>query len=340
MGVERGCRPEAYEPLSSIDIESYEDEWEDDDVLPRPGPRQADRRAAEGHPEGRVVGTHKGWADVIVDGEEVEAVYGGAMRGEQIVVGDRVRVRPPRRETDTPRIVDRLDRDTFLMRTADDAMDEERIIAANIDVVVIVLAPHDPETGARFADRVLVAAEYGGLDAAICLNKVDLPAAGEHGAVLDRYATLGYPTVRTSAETAEGLDDLRGLLAARWSVLSGHSGVGKSSLFNLLVPGARREVAELGRLGGRHTTVSPRAMRLPEVEDAWLVDTPGVRSFGIGHVEPDQLWWAFPELHDLDCELPGCLHDGEPGCDADRRVGDSIHPERLDSYRRFLASLR
>lgn len=326
--------------MSSIDIEAYEDEWEDDDVLPRAGPRQADRRSDSDHPLGRVVGTHKGWADVIVDDTELEAVYGGAMRGEQIVVGDRVRIRPARRETDTPRIVDRFERETFLMRTADDALDDERVIAANVDLVVIVLAPHDPEVGARFADRVLVAAEYGGLDAALCLNKVDLPEAGEHTEVLDRYRDLGYPTVRTSAETGEGLDALRDLLSERWSVMSGHSGVGKSSLFNLLVPGARRDVAELGRLGGRHTTVSPRAMRVPDAEDAWLVDTPGVRSFGIAHVAADQLWWAFPELHDLDCELPGCLHDGEPGCEAERRVGDSIHPERLRSYRGFLASLR
>jgi ribosome biogenesis GTPase / thiamine phosphate phosphatase len=326
--------------VSSIDVEAYEDEWEDDDYVPRPGGRRGEQPRGDEHPVGRVVGLHKGWADVVIDGVEVEAVYGGAMRGEQIVVGDRVRVRPPRRDTDTARIVDRLERDTFLMRTADDAVEEERVVAANVDVVVIVLATQSPEVGARFADRVLVAAEYGGLEAALCLNKIDLADRGEHVEVLDRYAALGYPTVRTSATTGEGLDELRGLLAERWSVLSGHSGVGKSSLFNLLVPGASREVGELGRLGGRHTTVSPRAMRVPDTPDAWLVDTPGVRSFGIAHVEPEQLWWAFPELHDLDCELPGCLHDGEPGCDAERRVGETVHPVRLESYRRFLDALR
>jgi ribosome biogenesis GTPase / thiamine phosphate phosphatase len=133
---------------------------------------------------------------------------------------------------------------------------------------------------------------------------------------------------------------VRALIGGRWAVLSGHSGVGKSSLFNRLIPGAEREVADLGRLGGRHTTVSPRAMRVPGIEDTWLVDTPGVRSFGIGHLPAEDLWWAFPELRDLDCELPGCLHDGEPGCAAPELVGDGIHPARFDSYRRFLAGLR
>lgn len=327
--------------VSGIDLEAIEAEWEDEELPPPPRSRpQHDHSRHDDQPVGRIVGLHKGWVDVVVDGRELEAVYGGSMRGEQVVVGDRVRLRLPRRETDTARIVDRLERETVLMRTADDSMDEERPVAANVDLVVVVLATEEPEPGARFADRVLAAAVAGGLDAALCLNKLDLLDPGEHAAVLDRYRALGYTVVRTSAETGEGLDDLRGLVAGRWSVLSGRSGVGKSSLFNRLVPGAQREVADLGRLGGRHTTVSPRAMRVPEVEDTWLVDTPGVRSFGIGHLPPEDLWWAFPELRDLDCELPGCMHDEEPGCEAPALVGERIHPTRFESYRRLLAALR
>lgn len=327
--------------VSGIDLEAIEAEWEDEELPPPPRSRpQHDHGRHDDQPVGRIVGLHKGWVDVVVDGRELEAVYGGSMRGEQVVVGDRVRLRLPRRETDTARIVDRLERATVLMRTADDSMAEERPVAANVDLVVVVLATEEPEPGARFADRVLVAAVAGGLDAALCLNKLDLLDPGEHAAVLDRYRALGYTVVRTSAETGEGLDDLRGLVAGRWSVLSGRSGVGKSSLFNRLVPGAHREVADLGRLGGRHTTVSPRAMRVPEVEDTWLVDTPGVRSFGIGHLPPEDLWWAFPELRDLDCELPGCMHDEEPGCEAPALVGERIHATRFESYRRLLAALR
>jgi ribosome biogenesis GTPase / thiamine phosphate phosphatase len=323
--------------VSGIDFDALEDEWEEDD-LPPPRPRRTAPQEAESLPVGRVTGLHKGWVDVLVDGEEAQAVYGGAMRGEQVVVGDRVRVRPPRRSTDTPRIVDRLERETVLTRTADDVMpDEERIVVANVDLAVVVVEPEDDDTGARFVDRVLVAAEAGGLEAAVCLNKIDLRRDVD---VLGRYEALGYPVVKVSALTGEGFDGLLELLTGRWSVLAGHSGVGKTSLFNRIVPGADRQVGELGRFGGRHTTVSPRAMPVPDAEDAWVVDTPGLRSFGIAHVPPDDLWWTFRELRGLDCELPGCLHDGEPGCEVPVLLGETIDPVRYDSYRRFLSALK
>lgn len=329
--------------MPRIDMEAFEDEWEDDTVPP-PSKRSGavERERAAHHPIGRVLGTHKGFLDVLLDGEELLAVYGGSMRGEQVVVGDRVRVRPPRHETDTARVVDRLARDTVLTRTADDAIAEERIVVANADLVVVVLGTEQPEVGARFVDRILVAAEAGGLAGAVCLNKVDLLEEHEEAvAVADRYAAIGYPVVRTSAATGDGLDELEALLEGRWTVLAGHSGVGKSSLTNRLVPDADQQVGELGRFGGRHTTVSARALRIPDTaEGTWLVDTPGVRSFGIAHVAPDELAHCFPELRGLDCELPGCLHDGEPGCVVPTRIGDGIAPERYESYQRFLAALR
>jgi ribosome biogenesis GTPase / thiamine phosphate phosphatase len=327
--------------MSRIDIEAYEDEWEDDEVLPAPSARP--RRTHQEGTVGRVIGLHKGWVDVVIGGEELEAVYGGSMRGEQVVVGDRVRVRLAHSPSDTARVVDRLERGTILMRTADDAVEEERLLAANVDLVVVVLGSEDPEEAARFADRVLVAAEAGDLEAAVCMNKIDLLGSDPSDAadaVLARYAPLDYDVVRTSALTGDGLEDLRALLAGRWSVLTGHSGVGKTSLTNRLVPGVEREVGEVGRFGGRHTTVSPRAMRVPRVADAWIVDTPGVRSFGVAHVPPDDLWYCFPELRGLDCELPGCLHVDEPGCGLPGVLGERIHPERYASYRRLLAALR
>ena len=288
-------------------------------------------------PVGRIVGLHKGWVDVVFDGEEVSAVYGGAMRGEHVVVGDRVRVSPAKRETDTARIVERLDRTTTLTRTADDVISEERVVVANADQVVVVIGTEPAEIGARFIDRVLVAAGAGGLDGVVCINKTDLPDADPQ-AYRRVYEPLGYEVVATSAETGDGVDRLRTVLTGCWSVLSGHSGVGKSSLVNRIDPDAGRRIGEVGRFGGRHTTVSPRAIALDD--DTWIVDTPGVRSFGIGHVAPDELADHFPELRDLRCELHSCLHDGEPGCVAPDHVGDSVVPTRLDSYRRFLRALR
>lgn len=329
--------------MSRIDVEAFEDEWEDDEAAPR-SRRRAPEAADDDGPIGRVVGLHKGWVDVVVDGEEHSAVYGGAMRGEHVVVGDRVAVRLPRHETDTARVTRRLDRETVLLRTADDTIAEERVVVANADLVVVVVAADEPERGARFADRVLVAAEAGGLDGALCVNKVDLVDAAdvaEHtGAVESRYRAAGYAVVEASAKTGEGMDALRALLEGRWTVLSGHSGVGKSSVFNRLVPDAGQRVGVVGRFGGRHTTVSPLAMAIPGVAGGWLVDTPGVRSFGIAHVSPEDLAHCFPELRGVDCEMPGCLHDGEPGCAVPDLLGELIPPERYESYLRFLRVLR
>ncbi|MBW3621250.1 MAG: ribosome small subunit-dependent GTPase A, partial [Actinobacteria bacterium] len=152
-----------------------------------------------------------------------------------------------------------------------------------------------------------------------------------------RYAAAGYEVVRTSAETGEGVDELKWKLEGCWTAMTGHSGVGKSSLFNILVPDADHLVGEVGPRGGRHTTVSARALPVPGHEDTWLVDTPGVRSFGVGSLAPDELARHFPELRDLDCALDDCVHDGEPGC----AIGSAeIHPARLASYRRLLSAVR
>lgn len=323
--------------MSRIDIEAIEDEWEDHEVLPPPGSRPKGSDPDRSHlPVGRILGLHKGFVDVLVDGEEVSAVYGGAMRGEHVAVGDRVRVRPAKRETDTARVVERLPRDTTLTRTADDVMPEERVIVANADQVIVVIGTEPASIAARFVDRVLLAAGAGGLEGAVCVNKIDLDEV-DPDEIRRVYEPLGYEVVATSAETGEGIDRLRQLLTACWTVLSGHSGVGKSSLVNRMDPEAAQRVGELGRHGGRHTTVSPRA--IPLDGDSWIVDTPGVRSFGIGHLAPDELAFHFPELRDLPCELPACLHDGEPGCAAEE-PGRAIEPSRLDSYRRFLRALR
>lgn len=225
----------------------------------------------------------------------------------------------------------------MLQRTSDDAVSDGRIVAANVDQVVVVLAGDHLEAGARFLDRVLVAAEVGGVDAVLCVNKLDVADPDEVAAVRQRYEDIGYETLATSAETGEGIDRLRWQLEGAWSVLTGHSGVGKSSIYNLLVPDADQDVAEVGRRGGRHTTVASRAEPVAGLEDGWIIDTPGVRSFGIGFVAEEQLGSAFPELRGLGCDLDDCRHDGEPGC----RLGEAaITDARLATYRRLLSSLR
>jgi ribosome biogenesis GTPase / thiamine phosphate phosphatase len=325
--------------VARIDIEALEDEWEeDDDPLPRRSRElsQKAKQRIEALDAARVVAVDRGRITVVLDGVVTDATLAGTMRGTKAAVGDEVRVRPPRHESDLPRIVEVLPRETALLRTADDDVDEERVVVANADQVVVVLAADHLAAGVRFLDRVLVAASVGGLSPVLCCNKMDLVAPEAVEDVARRYERIGVEVCRTSAKTGEGTDRLRELLSGCWSAFAGHSGVGKSSLFNVLVPEADRDVGELGPRGGRHVTVAARAMPVHAL-DAWLVDTPGVRSFGLGGLAPKQLGRHFPELAGLDCELADCVHDTEPGC----ALGSAdVHPERLESYRRLLAALR
>lgn len=329
--------------MPRIDIDALEDEWEEEvGRLGRPPRREVvysreARERIEAHDVARVVGVDRGHVDVLYEGHVLTARYAGSMRGTKVVVGDRVRVRPPRHETDAPRVLERLARDTILQRTGDDTDAEERVVVANADQVAVVLQADRLAETVGFLDRVLVAGSVGGLDGLVVVNKHDLvDDVAALDEVLDRYRALDLPVVLTSAVTGEGLDELRRQLASTWTAFSGHSGVGKSSLFNRLVPEAEREVGELGRRGGRHVTVASRAMPVPDV-DAWLVDTPGVRAFGLGAITPVELAQHVPELAGLDCAMDDCLHDGEPGC----RIAEAeIHPARLASYRRLLAAVR
>ncbi len=328
--------------MSRIDIEALEDEWEEDHhLLARRSKAlsQAARARIDDLDVARVVGVDRGRATVVHDGEVVGAPLAGTMRGTKAAVGDRVRLRPARHASDQPRIVEVLARDTVLARTSDDGVDDERVVVANADQVVVVLAADYLAVGTRFLDRVLVAASAGALAPALCLNKVDLADEGEGdevARVAERYRAIGVDVYTTSATTGEGVDELARSPAGCWSAFAGHSGVGKSSLFNALAPDAEHAIAELGRYGGRHTTTAAWALPARAL-DAWLVDTPGVRSFGLGHIQPHDLPGHFPELAGLDCHLDDCLHEGEPGCALGQAT---ITDERLASYRRLLAAIR
>lgn len=329
--------------MSRIDFDALEDEWEDGGQRPRTRNRElsvAARARIDQLDAARVVGVDRGRVTIVYAGEVVEARFAGTMRGEKAVVGDHVRVRPPRHRGDQARIVEVLERETVLTRTPEDTLDEERVVVANADLIVIVVAADHLTAGVGFVDRVLVAASVGGLRPAICINKMDLVAGSAAlavvGEITERYEAVGVDVRHTSAETGSGIEELALLIAGGWSAFTGHSGVGKSSLFNQLVPGADREVAALGPRGGRHTTVAAWAMPAPNL-DAWLVDTPGVRSFGIGNLRPTELARHFPELAALDCRLDDCIHMGEPGC---ALPSAQVHPERLAAYHRLLASLR
>jgi ribosome biogenesis GTPase len=265
-----------------------------------------------------------------------------------IVVGDRVAlVGDTSGEDDTlARIVRVADRDGVLRRTADDTDPVERIIVANVQQLVVVTALADPEPRPRMVDRCLVAAYDAGLEPVLCLTKSDLV---DPAPFLAAYAALEVRAVVTRREGGgiAGLDALRERLEGRESVLIGHSGVGKSTLVNALVPDSYRATGVVndhtGR--GRHTSSSAYALRLRGPDgDArgWVVDTPGVRSFGLAHVDPSRLLGAFGDLAPGEAQCPrGCSHD-EPECALDEYVASgaagAAGPARLASLRRLLRS--
>jgi ribosome biogenesis GTPase len=278
---------------------------------------------------------------VRVEGTEGAPVDVTAMRARElgrhgVVVGDRVRlVGDTSGRTDTlARIVVIEERTTSLRRTADDTDPTERIVVANAVQLVIVTSVTHPEPALGFLDRCLVAAYAGGLQPLLCLTKTDL---GSPRPLLDRYAGLDLDAVALNREAA--LDPLLERLRDRMSVLVGQSGVGKSTLVNRLVPDAFRATGDVTKVGkGRHTSSSAVLLDLPG--GGMVIDTPGIRSFGLAHVTADDVLAAFDDLEEasVDCP-PGCAHTAEaPDCalDAWAAAGPPARAERLTSFRRLI----
>jgi ribosome biogenesis GTPase len=211
----------------------------------------------------------------------------------------------------------------------------EHVIVANPDQVVFVFGCAQPAPRLRMLDRFLVAAEANQLPALICANKADLVTTGEAEALFGLYARLGYPVVYTSAVTGVGLEALRGRLRGKVSVLSGPSGVGKSSLLNALQPGLglRARAVSAATTKGRHTTVHVEL--LPLEDGGYVADTPGIRALGLWDVEPEELDGYFVEISPLvaACEFNDCTHTHEPGCAVRAAVErGEVARTRYDSY--------
>ena len=269
-------------------------------------------------------------------GSEVTAMKARELGRRSVVVGDRVAiVGDVSGSTDTlARIVRVEPRTSTLRRTADDTDPFERVIVANADQLVIVTALADPPPRPRLIDRCLVAAFDAGLRPLLLLTKSDLLGPEE---LLETYRALDVPHVVT--HRGGPLDELRAELAGRVSVLVGHSGVGKSTLVNALVPGAGRATGGVNVVTGRGKHVSSSAVALELDGGGWVIDTPGIRSFGVAHVDLDRIIRAFPDLEPGTEGCPrSCTHD-EPDCALDDWVAKgSADPDRLESLRRLLRS--
>lgn len=322
---------------------------DEDDVRVRPGrrksrPRSKDRPTFDKALPGTVVTVDRGRFTVAMDdGDEVLAVKARELGRKGVVVGDRVGLMTdaqPGTEA-LGRIVRVDERSTVLRRTADDDEPIERVIVANADQLGIVVALVDPEPRFGLIDRALVAAYDAGLDPLLILTKADL---ADPAPVVDAYAALDVPAVTVARgegkrPTPEDLQKVIEQLAGRVTVLLGHSGVGKSTLVNALVPGADRATGGVNVVTGRGRHTSSSAVALPLPQGGWIIDTPGVRSFGLAHVTADAVISAFDDLAPgLDACPRGCTHDEEE-CGLDAYVADDEHLRtRLESLRRLLHS--
>lgn len=288
-----------------------------------------------------VVSVDRGRWGCVLGGQPERRVT--AMRARElgrtpIVVGDEVDiVGDLSGRTDTlARIVRRGPRRTVLRRTADDDDPTERVIVANADQLLMVVALADPPPRTGLVDRALIAAFTGGLAPILCLTKTDLAPPEPFAA---QFLDLDLIVV------AAGVDDpllaVADLLDDKITVLLGHSGVGKSTLVNRLVPLADRAVGVVTDIGrGRHT--STQSVALPLAKGGWVVDTPGIRSFGLAHIKPDDVMMSFNDLAEALEDCPrGCGHMGppaDPECALDMLTGTALR--RLAAARRLLTTLR
>jgi len=292
-----------------------------------------------------VVSVDRGRWGCALDGDPDRIVV--CMRARElgrtpIVVGDEVSVVGDRSgKTDTlARIVRVAERRTVLRRTADDTDPFERIVVANADQLLIVTALADPPPRTGFVERALAAAYVGGLSPVLCLTKSDLADPAEFTAA---FADLDLPVIL--AGVADPLAAAQSTLTDKVTALIGHSGVGKSTLVNRLVPEAHRMTAAVSAVGkGRHTSTQSVALPLPSEDGhdgGWVIDTPGIRSFGLAHVSPDDVVQAFGDLRDAIAECPrGCTHLGppaDPECALDQLTGQAYR--RAMAVRTLLAAL-
>lgn len=246
-----------------------------------------------------------------------------------VAPGDRVAIRHEK-------VAAIAERRTTLSRTDPANPHRERVIAANIDVLVIVAAIADPPFRPGLVDRYLVAAARGGIQPILCITKIDLE---EPGNTAELYRRAGVPVVCCSIADGRGVDELNGLLAGNLAVFAGHSGVGKSSLLNALGSGeyARTGGVSEGSGKGRHTTTSSRLYELKN--GARIIDTPGIREFGLGAVTAAEVSAAFPEFAECGCRFRDCRHREEPGCGVIAAVeAAKIARTRYESYLRLASA--
>jgi ribosome biogenesis GTPase len=272
------------------------------------------------------------------DGLSLTAIKARDLGRKGVVVGDNVDLIGDSNGdvTSLARIVAISERRNVLRRTADDVDPTERIIVANIDIMVVVTACANPEPRSGFVDRCLAAAFDAGIEPLLLMTKSDLASPDSF---LASYQSLPLKTL--SIQKGADLEPLRDQLSGRSSVFIGHSGVGKSTLVNALIPGAKRATGAVNEVTGRGRHISSSAVALRLESGGWLIDTPGVRSFGLAHLNPERIIAAFDDIVEVVENCPrGCDHEGSECALTAWAASDPAKEERVNSLRRLLASPR
>lgn len=304
---------------------------------PRRSKKQVDYSAS---PTAFVFAVDRGRIHVQMGDTKLVGVKARALGRHGIVVGDQVRVTGDLsgKSGSLARIVEVLPRQTELTRSAEDSPGaKEKPMVANANQMAIVTACANPLPRPGMIDRLLVAAYCAGIEPLLLVTKSDLTSPEP---LLELFRPLQVPSVVTSIESGEGIDEVAELLAGRVSVLVGHSGVGKSSLMNTLIPEAERSTGHVNQVTGRGRHTSTSVMALP-YQDGWLIDTPGIRSFGLAHISEEDLLAAFPDLAEVATRCPKlCPHlQSSPGCQlSSLEETDPAQERRVESFRRLLAS--
>lgn len=291
------------------------------------------RETAQNQTEGLVVSVYALEADI----ETAEGVL-RVLRGSHLVVpGDRVTIG---QVGDDVRILDIEPRRTKLSRPDVDNEHQERLIVANVDSVIIVVSVVSPPLHPRLIDRYLIAIQNGGANAIVCVNKIDLLEDEDELRVLDPYRAIGIPIILCSTQNGRGIDELREHVQGQTVAFVGHSGVGKSSLGNAFAPQLHLKTNILmeGYGRGAHTTTVSSLHHLPD--GTTIIDTPGIRSFGLWATSQSELDRAFPEFVDLRCKFSNCSHHHEPGCGVLEAVElGRVSWDRYDTYIRLRREL-
>jgi ribosome biogenesis GTPase len=297
--------------------------------------------------QGLVIKNTGSWYTVkTVEGSVVECKIKGNFRlkgirsTNPVAVGDHVEIEL--NSQNTAFITAIGDRKNYIIRKSQNLSKQSHIIAANVDQAFLVVTVERPQTSTTFIDRFLATAEAYSVPVVLVFNKTDLlddSLMRYQRMMTDLYETVGYKCVAVSAETGEGMDELMEMLRDRITLLSGHSGVGKSTIINRLLPGVNLRTAEISDAHntGMHTTTFSEMLPLPG--GGYIIDTPGIKGFGTFDMEPEELTSYFKEIFRFskDCRFSNCTHTHEPGCAVLKAVED--HYIAVSRYQSYLSML-